>query len=206
VLVGASLGGIFARLYQDRYPSEIAGMVLIDPAHEDRLFAIFEGKPVPIASLTAEQRRSLVSPGPITVPRRAPQTGAPFDRLPRDLYGLRIKLDTRLIASVPESVPHDAVVAAAERERARLARLKEIGRANPHPLGDRPLVVLTRGVEASQELKDVHARAAGLSSNSRHTVVAGAGHEVHLFEPGVVIQAIRDVLEAVRTRQRLPPR
>ena len=35
VMVGHSLGGIITRLYASRYPKEVAGMVLIDSAHED---------------------------------------------------------------------------------------------------------------------------------------------------------------------------
>jgi len=206
IMVGASLGGIYVRLFADQYPAEVVGMVLVDPASEDRLFLFFEGKPVAIASLTAEQRRSIIPPGPMRVPRRSPQTGVPFDRLPRELYELRIKLDTRLIASVPESVPYEVVVATAEQERASLAKLRERRTAQAHPLGDRPLVVLTRGVDSNQEVRDVHARLAGLSTNSRHTVVTDAGHEIHLFQPGAVIQAIRDVLEASRSKKKLPAR
>jgi pimeloyl-ACP methyl ester carboxylesterase len=205
-MVGASLGGIYVRLYQAQYPDEVVGFVFVDPAHEDRLFLTFEGKPVTVASLTAEQRRSIVPRGPMKVPRRPPQTGAPFDRLPRELYELRIKLDRRLIASIPESVPYEDVVASAERERAGLAKLKELSAAKPRPLGDRPLVVLTRGVDSSQGLRDVHAGLARLSTNSRHTVVAGSGHEIHLFQPGAVIQAIQDVLEALRSKKPLPAR
>ncbi len=35
VLVGHSLGGLYARLYAKRFPGEVAGMVLLDPTHED---------------------------------------------------------------------------------------------------------------------------------------------------------------------------
>jgi pimeloyl-ACP methyl ester carboxylesterase len=62
--VMASKGGIYVRLYEDQYPDEVVGLVLVDPTHEDRLFTIFEGKPVSIASLTAEQRRSSFHPAP----------------------------------------------------------------------------------------------------------------------------------------------
>jgi pimeloyl-ACP methyl ester carboxylesterase len=206
VLVGASLGGIYVRLYQARYPDEVAGLVFVDPSHENRAFVIFEGKGVTIASLTAEQRRSLIPPGPVKVPRRRPQTGAPFDRLPHEMYELRVELDKRLVNSIPESVSYETVVASAERERAELAKLKEISAAKPHPLGERPVVVLTRGVGSSPDLRDVHAALAGLSTNSRHTVVAGSGHEIHLFQPVAVVQAIRDVLEAVRSKKHLPAR
>jgi pimeloyl-ACP methyl ester carboxylesterase len=122
------------------------------------------------------------------------------------LYELRVELDTRLINSIPESVTYETVVASAERERAQLAKLKEISAAKPHPLDERPVVVLTRGVDSSAGLRDVHAALARLSTNSRHTVVAGSGHEIHLFEPDAVVQAIRDVLEALRSKKQLPAR
>ena len=36
VLVGHSLGGLTVRLYRERYPDEVAALVLIDSAHEDQ--------------------------------------------------------------------------------------------------------------------------------------------------------------------------
>ncbi|HWR73601.1 MAG TPA: alpha/beta fold hydrolase, partial [Nitrospirota bacterium] len=36
VLAGHSFGGMNARLYARRYPNEVAGMVLVDSAHEDQ--------------------------------------------------------------------------------------------------------------------------------------------------------------------------
>lgn len=35
VLVGHSLGGLYARNYAQRFPSEVAALLLLDPAHED---------------------------------------------------------------------------------------------------------------------------------------------------------------------------
>ena len=35
LLVGHSLGGFYARHYAHRFPGEVAGLVLLDPAHED---------------------------------------------------------------------------------------------------------------------------------------------------------------------------
>lgn len=37
ILVGHSLGGMYAILYADRYPQEAVGMVLVDSAHQDQI-------------------------------------------------------------------------------------------------------------------------------------------------------------------------
>lgn len=203
VLVGASRGGLFVRAFQADHPAEVAGLVFVDPSTEDRLFTVLNGRDTLIASLTAEQLRSTLPTAPVAVPRRQPQTGAPFDRLPAELYRTRVMLDERLIASYPDTVTPDVVAAFSESERALLARLHGLRAATRHPLGSLPTVVLTRGVPKNDEREAAHRALAGLSTNSRHTVVAGAGHEIHLFEPMAVVQAIDDAIEAVRSKTRL---
>lgn len=57
VLLGHSLGGAFARHFAQRFPREVAGLLFLDPAHEElmahypaelrELFAQFEGAPIP---------------------------------------------------------------------------------------------------------------------------------------------------------------
>jgi pimeloyl-ACP methyl ester carboxylesterase len=210
VMVGASLGGILVRLYQADYPGDVVGLVLVDPSSEDRLFTYYQGQAVTIASLTAEQYRSVLPQHAVRVPRRQAQTGSPFDRLPPSLYALRIKLDERLIASVPDTVSAEVIAISAETERARLARLLALRSRVQYPLGDIPTVVLTRGLDTNAELQATHAKLARLSTNSRHRVIAGAGHEIHLFAPAAVIQAIAEVNSAATTHERLaknaPPR
>lgn len=93
-----------------------------------------------------------------------------------------------------------------ESERALLARLLATRSESEHPLGALAIVVLSRGVDSDPEFRATHARLAALSTNARHTVVEGAGHEVHLFEPNAVVVAINDVVEAVRGEARLRPR
>jgi pimeloyl-ACP methyl ester carboxylesterase len=90
VMVGASAGGLSVRLYQLDYPTEVIGLVLVDPSSEDRLFTMYRQRAVPIASLTAEQLSSTLPIGAVPIPSRAPQTGSPFDRLAQDSYQLRI--------------------------------------------------------------------------------------------------------------------
>lgn len=205
ILVGASRGGMLVRAYLLQYPDDIAGFVFVDPASEDRLFTMLNGEGVLIAELTAEQLATTFPQGAVRVPRRSPQRGAPFDKLPPDLYEVRVRLDEQLIASTPDSVSAEVVATSQESERAFLARLLAT-RKTPHPLGSRPTVVLTRGDERNEGREAVHAALAGLSTNSRHSIVAGAGHEIHLFDPPAVITAIADVVRAVREKSVLPPR
>lgn len=103
-------------------------------------------------------------------------------------------------------VPSLVLSLAADASLAQLARLKATRKGNPHPLGDRPTVVLSRGEDPNAEREAVHAALARLSTNSRHSIVAGSGHEIHLSQPAVVIQAIADVVKAVRDKAPLPPR
>jgi pimeloyl-ACP methyl ester carboxylesterase len=206
VLVGASRGGLLVRAHLAEYPADVAGFVFVDPSSEDRLFTMFQGKGVLIAELTKEQLQTTMPKEDVKIPRRAPQKGAPFDRLPADLYETRIKLDEKLIADTPDTVPASVVAVSQERERAFLATLLASRSATKYPFGDRPTVVLSRGDEQNAEREAVHRALANLSSNSRHSVIAGSGHEIHLFEPAAVIQAIQDVLQSIKTKARLPGR
>src|SRR5688572_7716720 len=85
-----------------------------------------------------------------------------------------------------------------ENERVLLARLLASRTAPPQPaLGGRPTVVLTRGDEQNAGREEVHAALAKLSTSSRHSVIAGAGHEIHLFEPSAVIT--RSLMKVIRS-------
>lgn len=205
VMIGASRGGLLVRAYLIDYPDEVAGLVLVDPASEDRLYSMVKGQPMLIAEMTAEQIRSGLPGRGVRTPRRSPQTGAPFNKLPAELYQQRVALDERLIASAPEMMTPETIFIFQESERALLAKLLAT-RASKTPFGNRPTVVLSRGDERDQGREDVHAALARLSTNSRHAVIAGAGHEIHLFRPEAVITAIDDVLESVARKTKLPAR
>ena len=80
------------------------------------------------------------------------------------------------------------------------------------PLRPMPLVVLTAGqpadpslfppgwpVEAEAALwRELQADLAGLAPNGRHVVAERSGHYVHQTQPELVVEAIRQVVEAVR--------
>ncbi len=204
VLVGASRGGLLIRGYLAAYPSDVAGLVFIDPASEDRLFGMVRGQAIAIAEMTAAQMLSTIPGSPVRVPRRPVQKGAPFDALPPELYQLRLLLDERLIAALPETLTPEQLGRYQEHERVFLASLLAT-RKSGTPLGDRPTIVLSRGSERNKEREDVHKALANLSTNSRHSVIEPAGHEIHLFQPRAVVNAINDVLEAIAKKSQLRP-
>jgi hypothetical protein len=78
----------------------------------------------------------------------------------------------------------------------------EAGRGDP--LGKLPVVVLSSGPSASESERQSRNGAAArldfLSSNSLHVTAAGSGHEIHLYRPDLVVQAVARAVTAVRER------
>jgi hypothetical protein len=82
-------------------------------------------------------------------------------------------------------------------------------------LGNKPVYVLSSGRDAFSKNADSAMRAiwlekleqkekmANLSSNSKHLITTRSGHEIHLDEPELVIDAIKQVINAVRTGKKL---
>jgi pimeloyl-ACP methyl ester carboxylesterase len=202
VLVGQSMGGRFVRLFARAYPGEVAGIVLVDAEHEDGLFMGVGGRPVPIATLSDAEFDAAFQPpnGPVVVPDAKLQPA--HLELPADLQRVRIWLEGRLLDSMRSSKP-DAIVASMRSEHAALATLHRISAAEAHPLKDLPLIVLSRGLDVNPRQRSGQTNLVGLSSNSRQIIVADSDHEIHLFRPDVVIQAIADVAAAARTGRAL---
>jgi len=202
VLVGQSMGGRYARLFARRYAADVAGMVLVDAEHEDGLFMGVGGKPVAISTLSdAEFDAAFQAPsGPGNVPDARLQPA--HLKLPEDIQRVRLWLEGRLIASIRSATP-DAIAATMRSEHTALATLRRISAEESHPLKDLPLVVLSRGLNNGPRQRNWQADLVRLSSNSRQIVVADSDHEIHLFRPDVVIQAIADVVTAARTHRAL---
>jgi pimeloyl-ACP methyl ester carboxylesterase len=75
------------------------------------------------------------------------------------------------------------------------------------PLSSMPLFVLTRGREDQRDTLDraderlwrrLQDEIAALVPNSKHVIAGRSGHNIHHEQPGLVIEAVHDVVEAVR--------
>ena len=197
VLVGHSLGGTTMQLYASQYPDEVAGMVLVDSALEDLdLLSItqsLQGSPVWIkiyATIGVVRLANML--GPVSYP---------FSELPPDSVddALAISSSTRQLY---ESADETSSIGESFEEQL----------AAPMLLGDKPLTVLTAGPlqlegmglsqEQMDQLDEAHTRSQAAlaqgSQNSEQIIVEDSGHYIHLEQPDLVIDAIRQDVDAAR--------
>ena len=88
------------------------------------------------------------------------------------------------------------------------------------PLPSVPLAVLTAGqpqepstfppgrpIEAEARLRpELEADLAGLVPGGRHVIAQQSGHSIHQREPGLMVEVIRDVVEAARRQDQTKPK
>ena len=173
VLVGHSAGGVYVRAFAGLHGGEVAGMVLVDSSHEAQEDVLRGCLPWRIRFLEAA-----------TVP---------------------------LLMIVPRGVRGGADRRSIVREFLSGKRLTAADQPLAEgTLGDRPLIVLTRGpgrggtvAEDWRRWHGLHEDLARLSANSRHVVTGQPGHYIHKSEPGLVTDAILEVVRSVRARSPL---
>jgi pimeloyl-ACP methyl ester carboxylesterase len=194
ILVGHSYGGYIVRRFAAAYPQSVAGIVLIDSPDEVWSFAA-EGLLDAQTIGAQEWRRGLAAQfGLLRLATSLfPDRFDPLKGVPDDARGEQMALylcSSRHFAIADEMAAYQAVP---PEERG----LHGFGR-----LGDTPLVVVSRGwndpVTRDQvypEWEEAQKNLASLSTNSLHVVAAGSGHMIQFTEPGVIVGAIRQLLE-----------
>jgi pimeloyl-ACP methyl ester carboxylesterase len=215
LLVGDSYGGPVLRNFAIMYPTEVAGMVLVDAALEGERVGIGGGKtmrlgdrangvPIPPAREKMNDRDR-----PTLLPQIPPELGRILDPMYRVLPPAKQKLQ---LWAQSQPVMYDA-------EKSQLEWSGEyfsnwLHTPQKGSLGSIPLIVLTRQKGGYENTADVPAaqweqeRKAGqamlvlLSSNSKQKIVH-AGHNMELEAPDQVIAAIREVVKAVQNNSKL---
>lgn len=210
VLVGHSKGGMFARLYAHRYPDEVAGMVLVDAAHEEQE----QRFPASIARLNRRARNQTVRL--LGLMGWLNRTGflAPFLK----------RYSDRFLGTIPERVREMGLATVlfddfwgtvAEETRALEEHFAEVRAAQISALGDIPLIVLTSvdqfdalegqvSAEEVQQLRvvvsELQAELAALSPRGRQVRVRRSGHHIQIDQHQAVIDAIQEVVGAAGQR------
>jgi len=185
VLVGLSVGALVARLYASLYPSEVAGMVIVDHAFID----VGSDPPSAIANPSFAGLDSppvLIHQTPIIL---TVEDTSDFRKLPESIQKLH-----RWAESLKPALP------TVETAEDCLARLKGTGQA-PHPLGNTPLVVVSTGNDLPN-YKKLQTELLSLSNRSQQVMAESSFHSVEIDQPGVVVNAIRRVVDMARETRR----
>lgn len=207
VLVAHSFGGLYARMYADRYPQDVVGMVMLDSSHPD----MWTRLPTEImgALMPTDSQQSAMSAMYWLGVMRLTSRGNPTQNCPVPPQQCAENQAFNLSGKYWEA--WQAEMLAPERD----AQVRATGN-----LGAMPLIVLTAGdhsrdftaqapnasdttrVLFEQTWQELQDELAALSSNSIHQVVAGAGHDSFQLDPRyypITIEAIKQVVEAART-------
>ncbi len=182
VLVGLSVGALVSRWYATSYPAEVTGIVMVDHAFLN---------PAGGGMMGAGEAR--VDSGPVVV-QQAPisitaEDSSKFTNLPERSQKLH-----RWAASLHPVMP---TVEAAEACAADL-QSRERG---PHPLGDKPLVVVSTA-NRNRNYRKLQEELLALSTRSEQLMATESFHSVEIDEPDVVVTAIELVVE--KARQSVP--
>jgi pimeloyl-ACP methyl ester carboxylesterase len=178
VFVGFSIGALVSRYYASQYPSEVAGMAIVDHAFTPQ--AIPPASPA--LSPTGDRPPRLISSTPIIF---STEETSDFSKLPERIQALH-----RWAAARTPALP------TAETADDCLAQLRT-SVPNPYPLRDIPLVVVSTANQA-RGYKELQTELLSLSHNSAQVIAEHSFHSVEIDQPDVVIAAIRQAVNQVR--------
>jgi len=196
VLVGHSMGGMLVRVYAHNYPDKVAGLVLVDSAHEEGYIRLpFLTKVDQIMTRQNRMFAFLSSTGLMAMmPQSIPNPG-----LPDDAYA-----------------QYQAILATSSYFETGIAEMNaveesytEVRALHITSFGNLPLIVLRRGrwdvipffsdVENQQAWavsQELQSELAALSSEGKQIVAEQSGHTIQIDQPELVIDAVREIVDA----------
>jgi len=177
VLVGASIGGLFARVFASEHGESVVGLVLVDASHEDQEMSVPRIAPfVPLLASTGVFRLLGVS------------FGGTGESLPPSLQGFARATAFRA-----------AGYQAAADEIIHIRESAAEVRSTRHELTI-PVVVVTGARGADATWRQLQHDQVGLSQRGCQIIADQSGHVVPLEQPWVVVEAIRAIVDTARGR------
>ena len=176
VLVGHSIGAVFARLYATRYPADTVGMVLVDHAGRYRIVSGQDAQP-------AQLGRRITTPTGEESLRKLPIVAQDMHRW----------ASAGSASGTGSSIPFfDSCIA-------------QVAKKPPPNLSKQmPLIMIANmSLAGSGDYQSLQAGLLALSRNSKAMIARTNGHQVPLDDPGVIVEAIRQVVAAARNHTSL---
>lgn len=203
VLVGHSFGALNMYLYASMYPEEVVGLVFLDALSKD------------INQYTPREFRYFVIVNRLKYRIFARLTGLGVTRFYFRVKGVDAAQD--FIVYLPLELRYATIAGylrktfvAARRESAALQASVEQARLAP-PLRDIPLVVVAHGMpemfggmspaeaaRTEQLWQKMQMELARLTPSGKYLVAEKSGHKIHIDQPELVVEVIRQVVEAAR--------
>jgi pimeloyl-ACP methyl ester carboxylesterase len=204
VLVGHSIGGVYVRAYAERYPDDVAGLVLLDASHDQQTSRM----PPEIGAGMRSLNQFLTVCrllSPFGVPRIADFHGRVARSTPLSPDDQETYLATMNRTSFCTGLQNDLATTRGATSR----------EDPPSDLGDLPLVVMTAGKrmseadpaelppgvdaevaeEADETWMALQRELAELSSNGEWVVAEESGHYPQYDQPRMVVQVIKVMVE-----------
>ncbi|HLZ42862.1 MAG TPA: alpha/beta hydrolase [Candidatus Sulfotelmatobacter sp.] len=195
ILVGHSFGGYNVRVFNGRFPDEVAGLLLVDSVQEDQYKLL---PPVwnRVGSDLRAHYRSQARWAPLLIDFGIARLMLRSRGQDQNSY---LILQTKYLKARSNELDHIEVSA----EQARAAGA----------LGDKPLIVLTAGKKpaavplglSEQDMDefqrvwagDLQLRLARLSSRGKRELVEDSGHDIPSERPDAVVHAVREIEAAI---------
>jgi pimeloyl-ACP methyl ester carboxylesterase len=181
VLAGHSIGGLLVRLFADRYPEDVAGVVLVEPTHESAVLGVprFGGM---------VRLREKAGDRPVPEPKLEGPPAAEYrvedDYLAEELQQFYLARRAR-----PQPLGTRPLIVLAGAKR-------------PNP----PPGIAAEQWKALRDERDEQVRdLAALSGNARYVRDDTSGHNLPQENPALVVRAIVAVVGAVRVGKPLEP-
>ena len=177
VLVGHSIGAVFARLYALRYPANVQGMVLVDHAGRYRFMSGQGTQPGQLG-----QRIGI---------RTGEESLRKLPALAQDMHRW---ISAGSASNTASSIPFfNSCIAQIAKTPPPVNLSKEM-----------PMIVIANSALAgSPDYQSAQTDLLAQSRNSKATIARTDGHQVPIDDPGVIVEAIRQVVAAVRNHTSL---
>ena len=211
VLVGHSFGTFVVQAYASAHPEHVAGIVLVDPIHPAEFLqaprqqrwrlkgGVYFSRLGTLVAHTGVVRLclSLLTSGSTAVPKGVSRMfGSEATKVLTRLVGEVQKLPPEAWPAVASHWSQSKCFTSMGRHLSGLSRsAAEIARCHISPVV--PVTVITAASQP-QANREAHARIAASSKYGRQIFASASGHWVHLDEPALVVEAIRDLLDEVQ--------